>query len=80
MRRGGGGGGAFQFEVGRIRPHFTVQQKCFMLGNTKREPFIGNSVTQDVNRPAEIQIPGQPWGTRNVNHPAEIHHAWEQKT
>ena len=47
----------------------TVQQKCIMLGNTKREPFVGNSVTQNVNRPAEIQSPGQPSRIRKSSIP-----------
>ena len=38
----------------------TVQQKCIMNGNAKREPFSRNapfSVSQNVNRSAEMQSP-----------------------
>ena len=47
----------------------TIQQKCITIGNTKREPFVGNSVTQNVNRPAEIQSSGQPSRIRKSSIP-----------
>ena len=40
-----------------------------MLGNTKREPFVGNAVTQNVNRSTGIQSPGQPSRIRKSSIP-----------